>query len=78
MLFKEQLLNFVGNNKTLQENNNVMKIDQNKKHALQGEFEINKINLELIHSKYNTNLTINIKTMLLRHLCFSFARNMQN
>ena len=31
MLFKEQLLNFVGNSKTFQENNSAMKIDQNKK-----------------------------------------------
>ena len=43
MLFKEQLLNFVGNSKTLQENNSVMKIDQNKKHAPQGKFEIKSI-----------------------------------
>ena len=43
MLFKEKLLNFVGNSKTLQENNSVMKIDQSKKHALQGKFEIKNI-----------------------------------
>ena len=37
-----------------------MKIDQNKKHAPQGKVEIK--NVKLIHSKYNTNLTINIKS----------------
>ena len=31
MLFKEQLLNFATNSETLQENNCVMKIDQNQK-----------------------------------------------
>ena len=43
MLFKGQLLNFVGNSKTLQENDSVMKIDPNKKHAPHGKFEIKNI-----------------------------------
>ena len=43
MLFKEQLLNFVGNSKTVQENSSAMKIDQNKKHTPHGKFEIKNI-----------------------------------
>ena len=50
MLFKEQLLNFVGHSKTLQENNSVMKIDQNKNHASQRKFEEKTKHFKLIHT----------------------------
>ena len=47
MLFKEQLLKFLGHSKTLEENNSVMKIDQNKKHAPQRKFEKKKKTFEI-------------------------------